>query len=200
MADLVVCPDVAFPEAEPASSTGWDLDGDGATDEVLTFNVEGVWSLGVRFQAGGSALVEIPDADPFTDVRSIGAVDLSDDRILEVAMALGGGAYTQSIGFIAFRNCALVRLMFENETPASFLTGASVANALGIFCSAGVVEQFEFTLADETAEDGGPMFEGSFQSYQLIDDRFVAGASNESTLSEDELAAIDLLACGGLAL
>lgn len=180
-----------------------EINGDGLPDTITTEKRGDDWFVGLRFGGGGTSDLGIFDADPFGNVRVIGGVDLVGDGSEEVGIAIGAGAYTESVGFVRVRGCELLRLAFEDSSPASFLSGASAANFVGVLCMFGsggpvVVEQFEFALVDGNADD--PILEGGFIPYTLEGDFFRAGFGDGTTLTPEDLSKIALFDCGDLQL
>ncbi len=197
------CPNGANLSDQPASSIDADVDGDGLADVVVTEKRNDVWFVAVTFGRGGSADLGLFDADPFANVQVLGGIDFSADGSAEVALSIGGGAYTQSVAFVRARGCQLLRLAFEDSSPAAFLSGASIANVVGVVCvvagpGPARVEQYEFVLIDGAADP--LLYESVYRPYTIEGDFFVRQDGEGTVLSAEEVAAVGLFDCGGLGL
>jgi len=197
------CPTAAESSSEAYSVASVDVDGDGIADTIATEFKDDGWFLIVEYGRGGTSELGLIDADPGGSVRVLGGADFMADGREDVALVVGGGAYTQSIGFARSRDCELTRLVFEDSTPATFLVGSSVANFSGILCSFAPtsppsVEQYFFSLVDGAADEFS--FAGSFAPYELNGGVFVAGPGDETVLSAEELQRIGVFDCGDLSL
>lgn len=192
-----VCPDVELSPGSDTPSVQADVDGDNELDTAFARRVGESWIIVVQYGGGGTATLSLTDSDPVSNVRVIGAVDFTSTGFQELAITVGSGAYTEQIGFVRSSDCELLRLAFESDAPAAFLSGASIGNFSGILCAPGLVEQYEFTLNSDSEEI---IYEGGFSPYVLEGDTFVRGFGDGTTLTADELASIKTFDCFGLVL
>lgn len=191
------CPDVELPAGSDTPSVQADVDGDNELDTAFARRVGESWVVVVQYGGGGTATLPLTDSDPVSNVRVIGGVDFTSTGFQELAITVGSGAYTEQIGFVRSSDCELLRLAFESDAPAAFLSGASIGNFSGILCAPGLVEQYEFTLNSDSEE---LIYEGGFSPYVLEGDTFVRGFGDGTTLTADELTSIKTFDCFGLEL
>lgn len=192
-----VCPTAELSPGSDTPSVQADVNGDNELDTAFARRIGENWVVVVQYGGGGTATLPLTDSDPVSNVRIIGAVDFTSTGFQELAISVGSGAYTEQIGFVRSRECELLRLAFESDAPAAFLSGASIGNFSGMLCAPGLVEQYEFTLNGDSEELS---YEGGFTPYLLEDDTFVQGFGDGTVLSADELASIKTFDCFGLSL
>lgn len=192
-----VCPADPLGQGADTAPVAADVNGDNELDTAFARRIEDNWFVVVEFGGGGSASLLLTDSDPVSNVRIIGPVDFTGAGTQELAVSVGSGAYTEQIGFVRARDCELLRLAFETDAPAGFLSGASVGNFSGILCAPGLVEQYEFTLNADAAE---LTYGGGYTPFTLNGDTFVKGEGDQTVLSADELASIKTFDCFGLTL
>lgn len=194
-----VCSAGPVPPGDETAHVQLDVNGDGTLEVAYAVRYELVWMLILEFADGQYASMPVVDAELFDNVRVVGGVRFRGDKSDDIALTIGGGAYTQVIGFARAADCDLERLVMEDGSPATFLSGASIANFSGVRCGTGLVEQYFFSLSGEDA-DGSPMFEGGFTPYNLSDLTFVEFPSDAAILTLAELQEIPTFDCFDLTL
>ena len=195
--ESLVCDVVEIPDGIDTDVVPADVNGDDEIDTAYARRLGDTWIVVVEYGGGGTAMLELTDSDPVSNVRVVGPVDFTGTGNQELAIVVGSGAYTTQVGFVRSRDCELIRLAFETDAPAGFLSGASIGNFSGMLCAPGLVEQYEFTL-DANAEELS--YEGGFTPFVLEGDTFTQGFGDGAVLTADELSSIRTFDCFGLSL
>ena len=194
---VTVCPvPVALPTGTLSfSGVSGDFDGDGAADELLTYQVgPDDWRVRVLFADGGGADAAIPDGEDFAPPRPFGGFDVDGDGPEEVFLTVGSGASTAQVGFFDVVSCVATRVT-SGGTPAVFGVGGSVGMVSGISCPGdGSIHR---NFASYVAEDS---YEGGFEPFLLEGSVLTGFPGDGAGFTADEAFALATLDCGSLAL
>jgi len=192
-----VCPAlVALPDGTLTFIGGsGDFDGDGTTDELVTYqSAPDAWRMRVVFADGGGADAAIGEAEDFAPPRPIGGFDIDGDGAQEVFVTVGAGASTILVGVFDVSACVATRVA-AGGGPAVFPVGASVGAGSGLACPGnGLVRRTFAQMADETTFDGG------YEEYTLDGAHLTSQGIVENTMTSEEAAALAGFDCGGLPL
>jgi hypothetical protein len=172
-----------------------DFDGDGAADELLTYQAgPDEWRVRVIFADGGGADAAIVDAEDFVPPRPIGGFDIDEDGTAEAFVLVGSGASTALMGFFEIEDCVATRITADG-VPAVFGVGGSVGSISGISCPGdGTIHR---NFARYVEED---VYEGGFEPFTLEGSVLTAGTGDGATLTAEEAYAVGSLDCGDLLL
>ena len=119
-----------------------DLDGVAGEEVAYTyFNQDlGKWVLRAEAVDGSfSSEWLIQDSDMVFATDVLGVVDTNADGLPELMVKVGGGAYTQSIGFAVVRDCEVEPTRNLEGGVWTWAVGASVQNIGGFECTNGYV-------------------------------------------------------------
>lgn len=191
------CPiPLALPEGTLRMEGGsGDFDGDGATDELFTYQAgPDDWRVRVVFSDGGGADAAVGDAMDFAPPRPMGGFDIDGDGVQEAFLTVGAGASTIQIGMFDIGACVATRVT-ANGVPAAFSVGASVGAGSGMECLGdGVVRRNFAQRVDEST------FEGGYEEYLLDGSHLVSQGTTTGTLTSEDAATLAGFNCGGLSL
>lgn len=195
-----VCPAGDLPVGDSTTPTSAELDGDGSADTVYLVDGPGGWQLVVEFGGGGAVVSALVGTNEFDEPEVIGGADLDGDGVDELAVRVANGAYVALVSFVRVRDCSVIQLAFEDDSPAIFASGASAGGGEALLCNGdGTLERFFFSWLpgedDETVE-----YEAGFQPFRLEGDVVVAFPGDGAGLTEDEVTELDLFDCLGLEL
>jgi hypothetical protein len=198
------CTSTIEPPGNPSDDLDLDVDGDGTIDEVRLFNVDDTWMVVVGFGSGGGVTAEVRGANGLDTARILGGADLDGDGVDELALRVGGGAYTEQVAFLRARACEIVELTFADGSPAVFLVGGSYGGGEALVCPGnGTVERFSYWLlagAADADDANQPRYEGEFVPYRLDGEVLVEQPGSGAPLTSDDVADLLLLDCQGLVL
>ncbi len=130
-----------------------DLDGVAGEEVAYTyFNHDlGKWVLRAEAVDGSfSSEWLIQDSDMVFATDILGVVDTNADGLPELMVKVGGGAYTQSIGFAVVRDCEVEPTRNLEGGVWTWAVGASVQNIGGFECTNGYV-RFETASLTEAS-------------------------------------------------
>jgi hypothetical protein len=192
-----VCPvSIPLPEGTVAfAAVGGDFDGDGAPDELQTYQAAtDTWRMRITFADGGGADAAIAGAEDFAPPRPIGGFDIESDGAEEVFITIGSGASTVLVGFFDVVDCVATRIT-AGGSAAEFPVGASIGSISGLACpgDGSIHRNFAQFIADD-------VYEGGFEPFVLEDSVLIAFPGDGAGFTADEAFALAILDCGGLTL
>jgi len=177
------------------SGASGDFDGDGALDQLSTYQVgPDDWRVRVVFADGGGADAAIVDGFDLTPPRPIGGFDIDADGPQEVFLTVGSGASTVQVGFFDVESCVATRIK-TGGMPATFGVGGSVGTVSGLYCPGDGTLHRNF--AQYVAEDE---YEGGFEPFLLEGSVLTPGFGDGAGFTADEAFALAVLNCGALIL
>jgi hypothetical protein len=194
---VTVCPlPVALPEGTLVFAGGsGDFDGDGTSDDLLTYQVAADnWRLRVIFADGGGADATIEDVMDFAPPRPIGGFDIDGDGTAEAFLTVGAGASTTHVGIFDVAAC-VVTPVTVNGAHTVFPVGASVGAVSGLSCAGdGIVRRTFAQRTDETT------FAGGYEDYTVTGSDLVSQQVVTDALTEEQAGVLGQFDCGGLTL
>jgi len=173
-----------------------DFDGDGFSDEMLTYQAApNDWRVRVVFADGGGADAEITHIDDLIPPRPIGGFDADGDGSDEAFVIVGAGASTTLVGLFDVANCVVTRVS-NGGVPAVFSVGASVGAGSGLVCPGdGTLRR---TFAQRIDDQGN--FEGGYEEFSLDGARLTSTDTVSGTMTSEDAAMLAAFDCGGMAL
>lgn len=192
-----VCPVASVLPAGTLTFAGefGDLDGDGALDELITYQAgPDDWRLRIVFADGGGADAGIVDAVDFTPPRPLGGFDIDADGSDEVFLTVGSGASAAQVGFFDVVDCVATRVTLSGA-PAAFAVGGSVGTVSGLSCPGdGTINRnFAQYVADDT-------YEGGFEPFRLDGSVLTGFPGDGAGFTAAEAFALAVLDCGSLSM
>jgi len=177
------------------SGASGDFDGDGALDQLSTYQVApDAWRVRVVFADGGGADAAIVDGFDLAPPRPIGGFDIDGDGPQEVFLTVGSGASTVQVGFFDVDSCVATRIR-AGGMPATFGVGGSVGTVSGLYCPGDGTLHRNF--AQYVAEDE---YEGGFEAFLLEGSALTPGFGDGAGFTADEAFSLAVLDCGSLTL
>jgi hypothetical protein len=193
-----VCPTPAALKDGTLEFTGvaGDFDGDGYSDEMLTYQAApNDWRVRVVFADGGGADAEIAHIDDLIPPRPIGGFDADADGADEAFVTVGAGASTTLVGLFDVANCVITRVG-AGGVPAVFSVGASVGAGSGLVCPGDAT--LRRTFARRIDDQGN--FEGGYEEFSIDGFRLTSTGTVSSVLTSEDAALLGAFDCGGMTL
>lgn len=172
-----------------------DLDGDGLSDELFTYQAgENDWRVRVTFADGGGADAGIAQSDDLTPPRPIGGFDVDGDGAEEAFLTVGAGASTTLVGLFDISACVVQRIT-TGGVAAVFSVGASLGAESGLICPGDGTLRRNF--AQRVDQDS---FEGGYEEFSVDGTNLIPIETVSGLLTSAEAAQLATLDCGGLTL